>query len=105
MKEGKNTYQISFEIGGKKTLSETLIFLYQPDEKKLEEDKQNFLSLLSKNTQQKKVQIDSAKKMQLDTLDDTSYYDKDLQKFTYTLYYTDNDNSLTTTANTIKESL
>ena len=105
IKEGKNTYQISFEIGGKKTLSETLIFLYQPDEKKLEEDKQSFLSLLSKNTQQKKVQIDSAKKMQLDTLDDTSYYDKDLQKFTYTLYYTDNDNSLTTTANTIKESL
>ena len=103
--EGKNIYQISFVKGGKKEIKESLVFFYEPDTKKLEEDKQKFLASISRNTVQKKIQIDDAKKMQLDTLDDTSYYDKNLQKLTLNMYYTDNDVSIATTANNIKESL
>jgi len=94
LKNGVNTYNLVFEIGGKKVEKESItVFLATTDEEMIAQEKEYAAKLQSeKNTiltqEQKETGEQRALVPKIQSLDPAYYYDKDLKKFSLEFVYT-----------------
>lgn len=110
----ENTYTLSFESEGKKKEIESFTYIYETDTEKLETLKKNFFTKVEDipKVTPEEVKKDSPAKIetsltseQIETLDDTLYYNASGEVFEIDLVYTSNDTILEQTAQNIKAQL
>lgn len=121
---GINTYDISFESGGKKEIKETIIFLYDTDTAKLERLKADFFAKLEQEWEKKLAEEQALQEAQeattiskseeekfkeelqtLESLDGRWFYNDDLEPFTLKLFYFDTEKNITDASSYIQKTL
>jgi len=82
---GKNLFYVHFETGGEKELVDTFTITYSSRPEKLKELEEEYQKEVEASKVPEALQEELLAK--LDALDENTYYNKDLQKFTLRLYY------------------
>lgn len=101
-----NTYKVYFITSGEKELVEEFIITYSSDKEKLSRLEADFLEKLKKseNTENTPV-VDDENKNKILSLQDNTFYDKDLNKLVFRLYYIENKEEVLWVVNIIKNIL
>jgi len=118
LKTWVNVYNIYFEIENEKQLQEEVTFIYNSDKAELEKTLAELIKKLwdekdieiakiaqANRASAKPFELDPEKRAQIEALDDESFYNETLEKFGFTLFYTDTSDYITDTASYIQTSL
>jgi hypothetical protein len=117
LKIGKNNFKIYFEKNWKKELIETITFFYNPDKSTHEKYENELLAQLNKkakenaliekikNSKNNNSPINKELVEKLNKLNPKFYYNKNLESYSLSLYYIENNLYNKTTAEYIKEKL
>ena len=106
IKKWKNTYKIYFEKEGKKELKEEIVFVYNTDTNKLQEEKEKFEKEEEKRLL--KEDLDRIKEREnyikdLENLEENFFYNEYLEKLSFNLAYIGSEKKIEKTANYIKK--
>lgn len=102
----ENNYKIYFSIWWKKELKEEFFITFSTDINKLKTIEDNFFKKDIKIEDKKVKQVvNEERKQKIIALNDTYYYDYNLNKFRLKLYYINDNSELISVSNTIKNSL
>lgn len=102
---GDNLYSVYFEIQWKKKKIEDFHIIYSSDAQKLEKLQKEFEERLDSQSELESQWMSEEKKQKILSLSDNAFYDENLQPFSLTLYYLDNNDDLSSVANIIKNTL
>lgn len=101
-----NTYKVYFVTSGKKELIEEFIITYSSEKEKLSRLEADFLEKLKKSENSNNTPaIDDENKNKILSLQDNTFYDKDLNKLVFRLYYIENKEEVLWVVNIIKNIL
>lgn len=107
IKEGENIYTISFEKLGERKKVEQLHYFFYRDEKRLESQKQAIISPVKQEETSVTNQLSQSKEIsdKIDALDGKYLYNKDFERFSFTLLYPNTDRYMADTAKSIEAQL
>lgn len=102
---GVNTYKIYFVSAGKKEFMEEFVITYSSDKEKLAKIQSEFEKKLKESENQPWITFNQEKKQKILALSDNAFYDKDLKKLSFRIYYIENREELVNVVNIIKNIL
>lgn len=101
----ENSYKVYFVKNQEKKFVEEFIITYSSDKEKLSKLEQDFNQKLEQSNSSSWLTISEDKKQKILWLNDKYYYDKDLNKLTFRLYYIENKEDHVLVVNVIKNIL
>lgn len=107
IKPWENKYVVEFNIWWERKKVEEFYIIYSKDEQKLKTLKDNFFAENNRveEVQKTQIEIDKNISQQIKSLETNYYYNKNLEKFTFRLYYLDNQKEMLDIADYIKSTL
>ena len=100
-----NNYKVYFITNGKKELIEEFIITYSSDKEKLKKLEEEFNKKLTESQNKETINIDEENKQKILALKDNAFYDKNLNKLVFRIYYIENREELISVVNIIKNLL
>lgn len=100
-----NNYKVYFVTNGKRELVEEFIITYSSDKEKLQKLEKEFNEKLEASQKEEPINIDESNKQKILALQDNAFYDKDLNKLIFRIYYIENREELVGVVNIIKNLL
>lgn len=102
---GRNDYKVYFISNGNKELVEEFSIIYSSDKEKLKKLENDFNEKLTNSQNENSINIDESNKQKILALNDNAFYDKNLNKLTFRIYYIENKEELLWVINIIKNLL